>query len=198
MFGKVKESPQNENTPFHPRSPYGVSKVAGFDMTRNYREARDMFACSGILFNHESPRRGYEFVTRKISRYAAMIKVGMEDRVGLGNMDSKRDWGFAGDYVEAMWLMLQQDTPDDFVIATNEDHSVRDFAKAAFDCLDLNYENYTYVDERWYRPADVTQLKGDYSKAKRVLGWQPKVKFEELVEMMVKADYEQFRARVPA
>ncbi len=188
MFGNVKETPQNEDTPFYPRSPYGISKTAGFDLTRNYRESYNLFACSGILFNHESPRRGFEFVTRKISSAAARIKSGYEDKLQLGNLDAKRDWGFAGDYVKAMWLMLQQDEPDDYVIATNESHSVKEFLEVAFRHVDLDWEDHVVIDERLYRPAEVNLLMGDYSKGKRRLGWKPTVKFHELVKMMVEAD----------
>jgi GDPmannose 4,6-dehydratase len=188
MFGHAKESPQNENTPFHPRSPYGISKVAGFDLTRNYREAYNLFACSGIFFNHESPRRGYEFVTRKISNAVAEIKLGISKELKLGNLGAKRDWGFAGDYVKAMWLILQQDKPDDYVIATGETHSVQEFAEEAFRFVGLDWQDYLRVDEIFYRPAEVYLLKGDYSKGKRILGWEPKVKFTELVQMMVDAD----------
>ena len=188
MFGLVKETPQNEDTPFHPRSSYGISKVTGVHLTQNYRDAYKIFTCNGILFNHESPRRGFEFVTRKITTSAAKIKLGLAKELRLGNLDGKRDWGYAGDYVEAMWLMLQQDTPDDYVIATGETHSVRDFAKLAFDYLNLNYEDYLVIDKTLYRPAEVNELRGDFSKAKRVLGWRPKINFAQLVEMMVKAD----------
>ena len=188
MFGKVKETPQNEDTPFHPRSPYGISKVAGFDLTRNYREAYGMFACSGILFNHESPRRGFEFVTRKITNGAARIKAGVQREVRLGNLDARRDWGFSGYYVEAMWRMLQHGEPDDYVIATNTSHSVREFAERAFSAVGLNWSEYVVVDERFYRPAEVMVLQGDYSKARRVLGWEPKVGFDELIRMMVEED----------
>ncbi len=187
MFGKVKETPQNEETPFHPRSPYGISKVAGFDLTRNYREAYDLFSCNGILFNHESPRRGYEFVTRKISNRVAKIKFGLDNELRVGNLEAKRDWGFAGDYVKAMWLMLQQDEPDDYVIATNETHSVKEFAELAFNYADLDWKEHVVVDEKFYRPADVHVLKGDYSKGKRKLGWEPAIRFDELVKMMVEA-----------
>jgi GDPmannose 4,6-dehydratase len=190
MFGLAKETPQNENTPFHPRSPYGISKVAGFDLTRNYREAYHLFACSGILFNHESPRRGYEFVTRKISSAAAKIKLGLAKKLTLGNLEAKRDWGYAGDYVKAMWLMLQQDNPDDYVIATGETHSVEEFVEAAFNHVGLDCRDYLRADERFYRPAEVHLLKGDYSKGKRILGWEPRVSFEQLVQMMVDADLE--------
>lgn len=188
MFGKVEISPQNENTSFHPRSPYGISKVAGYDLTRNYREAYDLFACNGILFNHESPRRGYEFVTRKITSTVAKIKTGEENELRLGNLDAKRDWGFSGDYVHAMWLMLQQDKPDDFVIATNETHSVREFVQEAFKCVGLDWKKYVVIDEQFYRPAETILLCGDYSKAKRTLGWEPTVRFKELVQMMIEAD----------
>jgi len=188
MFGLVKETPQNENTPFHPRSPYGISKVAGFDLTRNYREAYHLFACSGILFNHESPRRGYEFVTRKISNVAAQIKLGLAKELRLGNLEAKRDWGYAGDYVRAMWLMLQQDKPDDYVIATGEAHSVKEFAELAFRHAGLDSEDYLRVDETFYRPAEVQLLMGDYSKAKKILGWKPTVSFKGLIEMMVDSD----------
>jgi GDPmannose 4,6-dehydratase len=188
MFGAAKNTPQNENTPFHPRSPYGISKVAGFDLTRNFRESYNLFACSGILFNHESPRRGFEFVTRKISSGATRIKSGLEHTLRLGNLEARRDWGFAGDYVEAMWLMLQQDGPDDYVIATNETHSVREFAELAFGYLGLDWKDHVRVDDTFYRPAEVYLLKGDYNKGKRVLGWEPRVEFQELVKMMVEAD----------
>lgn len=192
MFGLAKETPQNENTPFHPRSPYGISKVAGYHMTVNYREAYNMFCCCGILFNHESPRRGFEFVTRKITDGVARIKAGLSKELRLGNLDAKRDWGFAGDYVEAMWLMLQQDTPDDYVIATKETHSVKEFVELAFGLVDLNWEKYVVLDERHYRPAEVFELCGDYTKANEKLGWQPKVKFEQLVRMMLEADLKRY------
>ncbi len=188
QFGHVKETPQNENTPFHPRSPYGISKVAGFDLNRNYREAYDLFACNGILFNHESPRRGFEFVTRKITNAVAKIKFGLAKEIRLGNLEAKRDWGFAGDYVEAMWLMLQQRKPDDYVIATGETHTIREFAELAFRRAGLNYKKHVVVDKNFYRPAEVNVLMGDYSKAKKKLGWKPRVKFKELVKMMVDAD----------
>lgn len=188
MFGKVKETPQNEDTPFHPCSPYVISKVAGFDLTRNYREAYHLFACNGILFNHESPRRGYEFVTRKISNAVANINLGLNNELRLGNLEARRDWGFAGDYVNVMWLMLQQDEPDDYVIATNETHSVKEFVKLAFNYADLDWKKHVVVDEKLYRPADVHALRGDYSKGKRKLGWEPTVRFDELVKMMVEAD----------
>jgi len=188
QFGLVKESPQDENTPFHPRSPYGISKVAGFDLTRNYREAYGLFTCNGICFNHESPHRGFEFVTRKITNTVAEIKLGLAKKLWLGNLEAKRDWGFAGDYIKAMWLMLQQDKPDDYVIATGETHSVKEFARSAFGYAGLNWRDYIVIDKAFYRPAEVHLLKGNYSKAKRKLGWKPTVKFEELVKMMVEAD----------
>ena len=190
MFGKVREVPQTESTPFHPRSPYGVAKVYGHWITVNYRESYDLHASSGILFNHESPRRGLEFVTRKISHGAAQIALGMADELRLGNLDAKRDWGFAGDYVEAMWLMLQQDRPDDFVVCTGETHSVREFCEAAFSRVDLDWEKYVVVDEKFLRPAEIDLRGGDYSKAADVLGWAPRTGFAELVETMVDADME--------
>tara|TARA_Y100001970_G_scaffold226551_1_gene280160 strand:+ start:183 stop:1160 length:978 start_codon:yes stop_codon:yes gene_type:complete len=188
MFGKVAEVPQNEGTPFYPRSPYGVAKVYGHWITVNYRESYGLHASSGILFNHESPRRGLEFVTRKISYGAACIKLGLETKLALGNLDSKRDWGFAGDYVEAMWLMLQEDSPDDYVICTGETHSVREFCAVAFGHLGLSYEDHVEVDEKFFRPAEVDLLVGDYSKASSKLQWAPKTTFEQLVTMMVDAD----------
>jgi len=188
MFGMVKETPQTENTPFHPRSPYGISKVAGFDLTRNFRESYGLFGCNGILFNHESPRRGFEFVTRKITSTVARIKAGLDSELRLGNLDAKRDWGYAGDFVEAMWLMLQQEEPDDFVIATNETHSVREFAQLAFDHVGLNWEDHVVVDEQFYRPAEVQLLQGDFSKGRAKLKWQPEIKFEDLVKLMVESD----------
>jgi GDPmannose 4,6-dehydratase len=188
MFGKVEEVPQTERTPFHPRSAYGISKVAGFDLTRNYREAYGLFACSGILYNHESPRRGYEFVTRKITSHAARIKLGLAKEVRLGNLDAKRDWGHAREYVKAMWLMLQQDKPDDFVIATGEQHTVREFAEAAFGYLGLDYQKYVAVDPQFLRPADVETLLGDPAKAKQKLGWFYQLTFGQLVHEMVNAD----------
>jgi GDPmannose 4,6-dehydratase len=190
MFGLVKSSPQNEATPFHPRSPYGISKVAGFHLAQNYREAYGVFACNGICFNHESPRRGYEFVTRKITNAVAKIKLGRASELRLGNLEAKRDWGFAGDYVEAMWLMLQQDAPDDYVIATGKTYSVQEFIEAAFSHAGLNWQDHVVVDERFYRPAEVQTLCGDYSKAERVLGWKPTVDFPGLVAMMVDSDIE--------
>ena len=188
MFGHSPGTPQDENTPFHPRSPYGISKVAGFDLTRNYREAYNLFALSGILFNHESPRRGFEFVTRKISNEVAKIKLGLSKELKVGNLEAKRDWGFAGDYVKGMWLMLQQDEPDDYVIATNTTYSVKDLIEKAFKCAELNWQDYVAIDKNLYRPAEVNILKGDYSKAKEKLGWEPEVDFEGLVKMMVEAD----------
>ncbi len=197
MFGKVEQVPQNESTPFHPRSAYGISKVAGFDLTRNYREAYGIFACCGILYNHESPRRGYEFVTRKISSHAARIKLGLTKELRLGNLESRRDWGHARDYVEAMWLMLQQDRPGDYVVATGEQHSVREFADAAFSHLGLDYREYVKVDPQFLRPADVETLLGDATKAKRELGWSCRTKFKELVEEMVEADLRWLTERGP-
>ena len=188
MFGQVREVPQKETTPFHPRSPYGISKVAGFELTRNYREAYGLFTCNGILFNHESPMRGYEFVTRKITSGVARIKKGLAKELRLGNLEAKRDWGFAGDYVEAMYLMLQQDKPDDYVIATGETHTVREFVEAAFSYAGLNWKDYVVADETLFRPAEVHELRGNYSKATKVLGWKPKIKFETLVKMMVDED----------
>lgn len=192
MFGKVTETPQKETTRFHPRSPYGVAKVYGHYITVNYRESYDMFACSGILFNHESPRRGIEFVTRKIANAAARIALKKQDKLVLGDIRPKRDWGFSGDYVQAMWLMLQQDKPDDYVIGTGENHSVQEFAELAFDYVGIkNWKDYVeYNNPKHLRPAEVDYLVADYSKAKRVLGWTPKTSFKELVEMMVKADLE--------
>lgn len=193
MFGHVREAPQNEETPFHPRSPYGISKVAGFDLTRNYREAYNLFALSGILFNHESPRRGFEFVTRKISNAVAEIKIGLCKKMHIGNLEAKRDWGFAGEYVQAMWLMLQKDTPYDYVIATGEEHSVGEFVEFAFDYVGLDWRKYVVIDKELYRPAEVNILKGDYGKAKQELGWEPKIKFEQLVRMMVDADLKRIK-----
>jgi GDPmannose 4,6-dehydratase len=188
MFGKVRETPQKESTPFHPRSPYGISKVAGFDLTRNYREAYDMFALSGILFNHEGPRRGYEFVTRKITSTVAQIKLGVANELRLGNLDAKRDWGHAKDYVRAMHLMLQRDTPDDYVVATGETHTVREFCELAFGEVDLDYREYVHTDERFLRPAEVDLLVGDATKAREELGWESKYTFPELVREMVQSD----------
>jgi len=188
MFGKAQEEPQTEKTPFYPRSPYGVSKVAGFDLCRNYREAYNLFICSGILFNHESPRRGKEFVTRKITDGIKQIKEKKFDKIKLGNLDAKRDWGFAGDFVEAMWLMLQQDKPEDFVIATNETHTIGEFIDEAFKIANLNPDEHIEIDKQFFRPSDVVLLRGDYSKAKKILNWEPKIKFKELVKLMVDED----------
>lgn len=190
MFGKVREVPQKESTPFYPRSPYGVAKVYGHWITVNYRESYDLFAVSGILFNHESPRRGLEFVTRKITHGVARIKAGIDKELRLGNLDSRRDWGFAGDYVKAMWLMLQQDKPDDYVVGTGETHAVRELCELAFGCADLDYNDYVVQDERFYRPAEVDLLVSDPGKAREKLGWQIEVDFKSLVEMMVQADLE--------
>ncbi|MBN1796595.1 MAG: GDP-mannose 4,6-dehydratase [Sedimentisphaerales bacterium] len=188
MYGKVVETPQSEKTPFYPRSPYGCAKVYSYWQTINYREAYDIFACNGILFNHESPRRGETFVTRKITRAATRIKLGLQDKLYLGNIDAKRDWGFAGDYVEAMWLILQQDKPDDYVIATGEMYSVRQFLDEVFGYLDMDWKKYVEIDPRYFRPTEVDLLNGDPSKAKKVLGWEPKVKFKDLAKMMTDAD----------
>jgi GDPmannose 4,6-dehydratase len=188
MYGKAVETPQTEKTPFYPRSPYGCAKVYGFWQTVNYREAYGLFACNGILFNHESPRRGETFVTRKITRAATRIKLGLQDKLYLGNLDAKRDWGFARDYVEATWLMLQRDKPDDFVIATGETHSVREFLDEVFGYLDLDWQKYVDIDPRYLRPSEVDCLRGDASKAKKVLKWEPKVTFKELARMMTDAD----------
>jgi len=194
MFGKIREVPQKETTPFYPRSPYGVAKVYGHWITINYRESYDLFACSGILFNHESPRRGFEFVTRKVTHGVAQIKLGLADQLALGNLDARRDWGYAGDYVRAMWLMLQQDTADDFVVCTGQTHSVRELCQAAFGHVGLNWEDYVVVDLRFVRPAEVDLLVGDPTQAREVLGWVPTVSFEELIAMMVDADLETLRA----
>lgn len=196
MFGKVLEVPQKETTPFYPRSPYGVAKVYGHWITVNYRESFNLFATSGILFNHESPRRGLEFVTRKITDGVARIKLGLQNELRLGNLESRRDWGFAGDYVEAMWLMLQQDVPDSFVIGTGETHSVREFCEIAFGHVDLDYADFVVQDDRFYRPAEVDLLISDPSKARSVLGWEPAVSFTELVTMMVEADLERISSKV--
>lgn len=190
MFGKVREVPQKESTPFHPRSPYGISKCAGFDLTRNYRESFDMFCCSGILFNHESPRRGHEFVTRKITSTVAAIKLGLASELRLGNLDAKRDWGHSRDYVRAMQLMLQQPQPDDYVIATGETHTVREFCDLAFSQVGLDYRKYVKVDERFYRPAEVELLIGDATKAKQAFGWEAQCSFSDLVQEMVQSDLE--------
>lgn len=194
MYGKVLETPQTENTPFYPRSPYGVAKVYGHYITVNYRESYNLFAVSGILFNHESPRRGLEFVTRKVTDGVARIKLGLASELRLGNLDAKRDWGFAGDYVEAMWRMLQQDTPDDYVIATGETHTVKELVQVAFDHAGLDWEKHVKLDPAFIRPAEVDLLIGDPAKAKKNLGWTPKVSFEQLVKMMVDADIERLSA----
>jgi GDPmannose 4,6-dehydratase len=196
MFGKVLETPQKETTPFYPRSPYAAAKVYAYWMTVNYREAYNMFACNGILFNHESPRRGETFVTRKITKALARIKLGLQDKLYLGNLDAKRDWGYAGDYVEAMWLMLQQETPEDYVIATGETHSVKDFLEAAFAHAELDWKKYVEIDPRYFRPTEVDLLIGDNTKAKQKLKWEPKVNFAELVRMMVDADMEQVKKEI--
>jgi GDPmannose 4,6-dehydratase len=197
MFGRVREVPQTETTPFYPRSPYGVAKAYGHFITVNYRESYDLFACSGILFNHESPRRGLEFVTRKVTHAAAAIKLGMQQDLALGNLDAERDWGYAKDYVEAMWLMLQQDEPEDYVIATNQAHSVRELVNIAFDRVGLNADDYVRTDPAFYRPAEVDHLIGDYTKAKERLGWEPRTSFEELTRLMVDADLELLASGVP-
>ena len=196
MFGKVLEVPQKETTPFYPRSPYGAAKVYSYWITVNYREAYNLFACNGILFNHESPRRGETFVTRKITKAAARIKLGIQQDVFLGNLDAKRDWGYAGDYVEAMWMMLQAPTPEDYVIATGETHTVKEMLELAFDRLQLDWKKHVKIDAKYYRPTEVDLLIGDASKAKKQLGWQPKVRFEELVAMMVDADLALERERL--
>ena len=188
MFGKVRESPQSEQTPFHPRSPYGVAKVYGHFITMNYRESYNLFACSGILFNHESPRRGLEFVTRKITHGVARIKLGLDSEVRLGNLEAKRDWGFAGDYIRAMWLMLQQDAPEDYVIGTGETHSVREFVEIAFDHVGLDWQKHVVIDPKFYRPAEVDLLLAEPARARRRLAWHPEVSFRNLVTMMVDAD----------
>ncbi len=193
MFGKVKEVPQNEDTPFHPRSAYGISKVAGFDLTRNYREAYGLYACSGILYNHESPRRGFEFVTRKISSHVAMIKRGLTDKLLLGNLDAKRDWGHAREYVKATWTMLQQDEPDDYVICSAENHSVKEFCEKAFAVAGLDYREHVKSSEKFLRPAEVDNLLGDSSKAKKKLGWKYNLSFDELVREMVESDLERLK-----
>jgi GDPmannose 4,6-dehydratase len=194
MFGKVQEVPQRETTPFYPRSPYGVAKVYGHWITINYRESYNLHASSGILFNHESPRRGLEFVTRKVTYHAAKIKLGLAKELRIGNLDAQRDWGFAGDYVRAMWLMLQQDTPDDFVVATNKTHTIERLLEVAFGAVDLNWRDYTVQDPAFMRPAEVDLLIGDPEKAGRVLGWEPEVSFEQLIQMMVEADLKMIKA----
>ncbi len=198
MFGKVREVPQKETTPFYPRSPYGVAKVYGHWITVNYRESYDLFACSGILFNHESPRRGLEFVTRKVTHGVARIKLGLEQELRLGNLESERDWGFAGDYVKAMWMMLQQEAPDDYVVATGETHSVRRLCEVAFSHVGLDYKDYVKTDPRFMRPAEVDQLVGDPTKARTKLGWKPDVTFEGLIQMMVDADIEMLQNGIKA
>jgi GDPmannose 4,6-dehydratase len=195
MFGKVQETPQRETTPFYPRSPYGVAKVYGHWITVNYRESYGMYCCSGILFNHEGPRRGLEFVTRKITHAAARIKLSMQKELRLGNLDARRDWGYAGDYVKAMWLMLQQDKPEDFVVATGESHSVRDLVETAFGHVDLDWQKYVIQDPVLMRPAEVDVLVGDAGKARRVLGWKPEVSFTQLVQRMVEADLKHLRSQ---
>jgi GDPmannose 4,6-dehydratase len=194
MFGKVQEVPQTEKTPFYPRSPYGVAKVYGHWITVNYRESYGLHATSGILFNHESPRRGYEFSTRKVARHAAMISLKLADKLPIGNLDAQRDWGYAGDYVKAMWLMLQQEQPDDYVVATGRTHTVQYLCETAFNCVDLNWQDYTVQDARFMRPAEVDLLIGNPAKAKEKLGWEPTVSFEQLIEMMVKTDYDSLKA----
>jgi GDPmannose 4,6-dehydratase len=196
MFGKVQNVPQCETTPFYPRSPYGAAKVYSYWITVNYREAYDLFACNGILFNHESPRRGETFVTRKITKAAARIKLGVQKDLFLGNLDAKRDWGFAGDYIQAMWMMLQTPKPEDYVIATGETHTVREFLELAFNRVQLDWRKYVKIDSKYYRPTEVDLLIGDASKAKRDLGWEPKVRFEELANMMVDADLAAERERL--
>ncbi len=196
MFGKVRETPQKETTPFYPRSPYGVAKVYGHYITVNYRESYGLFACSGILFNHESPRRGLEFVTRKISHGVAQIKWGLAEKLRLGNLEAKRDWGFAGDYVRAMWLMLQQERADDYVVGTGETHSVEEFVRIAFDHAGLDWRRHVVIDPQYYRPAEVDVLLGDASKARRVLGWRPEMTFAQLVRLMVDADLAALRPAV--
>jgi GDPmannose 4,6-dehydratase len=193
MFGKVRETPQTEKTPFYPRSPYGVAKVFGHYITVNYRESHGIFACSAMGFNHESPRRGLEFVTRKVTHQVAKIKCGLAKNLRMGNLDARRDWGFAGDYVRAMWMMLQQPQPDDYVLATGEMHSVRQLLETAFNVVGLDWEQYVEVDPKFMRPAEVDFLCGDASKAREKLGWQPQVTFEELIKMMVEADLETMR-----
>jgi GDPmannose 4,6-dehydratase len=198
LFGKVLETPQTERTPFYPRSPYGCAKAYAYHITVNYRESYALFACNGILFNHESPRRGETFVSRKITRAATRIKLGLQDKLYLGNLDARRDWGYAGDYVEAMWLMMQADEPDDYVIATGETHSVREFLDEAFGLLDIDWKEHVDIDPRYYRPTEVDLLLGDASKARQKLGWEPKVGFKELVRLMIEHDHELARAEQAA
>jgi GDPmannose 4,6-dehydratase len=190
MYGNAKQTPQDENTAFHPRSPYGISKVAGFQLTENYRQAYNLYAVSGICFNHESPRRGFEFVSRKVANAVARIKLGLAKEMMLGNLESKRDWGYAADYVNAMWLMLQQSDPEDYVIATGESHSVKELVEVAFKHVGLDYEKYTRIDEKLYRPAEIYELKGNAAKARKILNWQPTVTLERLIRMMVDAELE--------
>lgn len=197
MFGKVRQVPQNESTPFYPRSPYGITKVVGFELTRNYRDAYNLHASTGILFNHESPRRGYEFVTRKITQRVAKIKLGLAKEVRLGNLEARRDWGHAREYVKAMWLMLQQDKPDDYVVATGDTHSVKEFADMAFSHVDLDYRDYVKVDPQFYRPSEVELLVGDATKAKKVLGWDYNITFDDLVREMVDTDMELIKSSLP-
>jgi GDPmannose 4,6-dehydratase len=198
MFGKVAEVPQTENTPFHPRSPYGVAKVYGHFITVNYRESYDLYACSGILFNHESPRRGYEFVTRKVTDGVARIKLGLADEIRMGNLDAKRDWGYAEDYVRMMWMMLQQDEPDDYVICSGETHSVEELVRIAFEHVGLNWKDYVKIDQRFVRPAEVDLLIGDASKAKEKLGWEPRVSFSEMIKMMIENDLRMVQEEIDA
>lgn len=188
MFGNAKETPQNENTPFNPRSAYGISKVAGYHLTRNYREAYNLFAVSGISFNHESPRRGFEFITRKVTNTVAKIKLGLTKELRVGNLDAKRDWGYAGDYVKAVWLILQQDNPEDYVIATGEIHSVKELIELAFSYAGMEWKEHVIADEKFYRPAEIHELKGDFSKARKNFGWEPTVSFKELIKMMLDTD----------
>jgi GDPmannose 4,6-dehydratase len=197
MYGNAKETPQNENTAFHPRSPYGISKVAGFQLTDNYRQAYNLYAVSGICFNHESPRRGFEFVSRKVTNTVARIKLGLAKELVLGNLESKRDWGYAADYVKAMWLMLQQNEPDDYVIATGESHSVTELLQTAFSHVGLDYEKYTTIDERLYRPAEIYELRGDSAKARNKLAWQPTVTFKRLIHMMVDVEIDSLSHILP-
>jgi len=197
MFGKVRQVPQNESTPFYPRSPYGITKVVGFELTRNYRDAYNLHASTGILFNHESPRRGYEFVTRKITQRVAKIKLGLAKEVKLGNLEARRDWGHAREYVKAMWLMLQQDKPDDYVVATGDTHSVKEFADMAFSHVNLDYRDYVKVDPQFYRPSEVELLVGDATKAKKVLGWDYNITFDDLVREMVDTDMELIKSSLP-
>ncbi len=196
MFGRVLEVPQKESTPFYPRSPYGVAKAYGHFITVNYRESFKLFAVSGILFNHESPRRGLEFITRKVTHHAALIKLGLKTKMGVGNLDAKRDWGFAGDYVDAMWRMLQTDSPDDYVVATNETHTVRELIEIAFGRVGLDWQKHVEIDPAFVRPAEVDLLIGDYDKAKKHLGWEPTVRFKQLIELMVDADMKRVEQRL--